>query len=245
MMKVIVNGACGRMGKEVVRLVNSGFEDSTLAASVDKFGTLDILTSFDDVNVDADVIVDFSNPEALNELLAYAQRTKTALVVATTGFSAEQLETIRKASENIPIFLSYNMSLGIALLVRMAKQVASVFKSADVEIVEIHHNRKLDAPSGTALMLAEAVKEVRPDSEFVFGRSGSHRREKNEIGIHSLRMGNITGEHDVIISTDSQTITLKHEVHDRALLAEGALSAAAFLVGKPAGMYSMEDILKD
>ncbi|MBO4831217.1 MAG: 4-hydroxy-tetrahydrodipicolinate reductase [Oscillospiraceae bacterium] len=244
-MRVIVNGACGRMGKEVVRLVESGFEGSSLAAAVDKFGSGDILTSFDDVKAEADVIVDFSNPSALPGLLSYAQSRNIPLVIATTGYSQEELADIRKASENIPVFLSFNMSLGIALLVRMAKQAAAVFKDADVEIVEIHHNRKLDSPSGTALMLAEAVKEVRPDAEFVYGRSGSHRREKNEIGIHSLRMGNITGEHDVIVSTDTQTITLKHEVHDRALLAEGALSAAAFLVGKPAGMYSMEDILKD
>ena len=244
-MRVIVNGACGRMGREIVRLVNSGFEDSVLAAAVDKFGSGDILTSIEDVTADADVIVDFSNPSALPGLLSYAQEKRIPLVIATTGYSEEELAEIRKASANIPVFLSFNMSLGIALLVRMAKQAASVFKNADVEIVEIHHNRKLDAPSGTALMLAEAVKEVRPDAEFVYGRSGSHRREKNEIGIHSLRRGNITGEHDVIISTDTQTITLKHEVHDRSLLAEGALSAAAFLTGRPAGMYSMEDILKD
>ncbi len=244
-MRVIVNGACGRMGREIVRLVNSGFEDSVLAAAVDKFGSGDILTSIEDVTADADVIVDFSNPSALPGLLSYAQEKRIPLVIATTGYSEEELAEIRKASASIPVFLSFNMSLGIALLVRMAKQAASVFKNADVEIVEIHHNRKLDAPSGTALMLAEAVKEVRPDAEFVYGRSGSHRREKNEIGIHSLRMGNITGEHDVIISTDTQTITLKHEVHDRSLLAEGALSAAAFLTGRPAGMYSMEDILKD
>jgi 4-hydroxy-tetrahydrodipicolinate reductase len=244
-MRVIVNGACGRMGREIVRLVNSGFEDSVLAAAVDKFGSGDILTSIEDVTADADVIVDFSNHSALPGLLSYAQEKRIPLVIATTGYSEEELAEIRKASANIPVFLSFNMSLGIALLVRMAKQAASVFKNADVEIVEIHHNRKLDAPSGTALMLAEAVKEVRPDAEFVYGRSGSHRREKNEIGIHSLRMGNITGEHDVIISTDTQTITLKHEVHDRSLLAEGALSAAAFLTGRPAGMYSMEDILKD
>ena len=244
-MRVIVNGACGRMGREIVRLVNSGFEDSVLAAAVDKFGSGDVFTSIENVTADADVIVDFSNPSALPGLLSYAQEKRIPLVIATTGYSEEELAEIRKASANIPVFLSFNMSLGIALLVRMAKQAASVFKNADVEIVEIHHNRKLDAPSGTALMLAEAVKEVRPDAEFVYGRSGSHRREKNEIGIHSLRMGNITGEHDVIISTDTQTITLKHEVHDRSLLAEGALSAAAFLTGRPAGMYSMEDILKD
>ena len=245
MMKVIVNGACGRMGSEIVRLVDSGFEDSSLAAAVDKFGSGDILTSIEDADPNADVIVDFSNPSALSGLLSFAQSSKIPLVIATTGYTPEQLDEIRKASEKIPVFLSFNMSLGIALLVRMAKQAASVFKNADVEIVEIHHNRKLDAPSGTALMLAEAVKEVRPDAEFVYGRHGNHRREKSEIGIHSLRMGNITGEHDVIISTDTQTLTLKHEVHDRALLAEGALSAAAFLVGKPAGLYSMEDILKD
>jgi len=245
MTGVIVNGACGRMGSEVVRLVNSGFEDTCLAASVDKCGCVDIFTSFAEVEANADVIVDFSNPEALPELLAFALKRRIPVVIATTGYSSDQLEMISSAAKEIPIFLSYNMSLGIAMLVRMAKQAASAFRSADIEIIETHHNRKLDAPSGTAIMLAEGIKEVRPDAEFVYGRSGSRRREKNEIGIHAIRMGNITGIHEVIISTDSQTLTLKHEVHDRALLAEGALSAAAFIVGKPAGLYNMEDILKD
>lgn len=122
-------------------------------------------------------------------------------------------------------------------------QAAAIFGGCDVEIVEAHHNRKADAPSGTALSLADAVKAQRPDAEYVFGRHGQHKRQPNEIGIHSLRMGNVVGEHEVIFSTDSQTITLKHQAHDRALFAEGALTAAAFLVGKPAGLYHMDDLL--
>ena len=135
------------------------------------------------------------------------------------------------------------MSVGVALLARLVKQAAAIFGGCDVEIVEAHHNRKVDAPSGTALMLADAVKSQRPDAEYVYGRSGQHKRQPNEIGIHSLRMGNVVGEHEVIFATDNQTITLKHQAHDRALFAEGALTAAGFLVGQPAGFYHMDDLL--
>ncbi len=141
--------------------------------------------------------------------------------------------------------MSGNMSVGLAVLVTAGKQAAAAFPGADIEIIETHHNRKLNAPSGTALMLAEAMREVRPNSKFVFGRQGSHVREKEEIGIHAIRMGNIVGEHQVIISTDSQTITLKHEAHDRALFAEGALAAAEFLINKPAGLYNMQDVVAE
>jgi len=136
------------------------------------------------------------------------------------------------------------MSLGIAVLTSLAKQAAAAFPEADVEILEIHHNRKLDAPSGTALMLADAVREVRPKAKTVCGRQGNHVRERDEIGIQSLRYGNIPGVHEVIISTDTQTITLRHETHDRALLAEGALAAAEFVVRQKAGLYSMQELVR-
>ena len=135
------------------------------------------------------------------------------------------------------------MSVGVALLARLVRQAAAIFGGCDVEIVESHHNRKADAPSGTALMLADAVKSQRPDVEYVCGRSGQHKRQPNEIGIHALRMGNVVGEHEVIFATDNQTITLKHQAHDRALFAEGALTAAGFLTKQSAGFYHMEDLL--
>ena len=136
------------------------------------------------------------------------------------------------------------MSLGIALLCQLTRQTVALFPDADVEIVEIHHNRKVDAPSGTARMLFDAVKEARPDAIEHDGRSGECKREKNEVGISSLRMGNVVGVHEVYVCTPSQTITLRHEVHNRAMLAEGGVEAARFMVGKPAGMYNMKDLLK-
>jgi 4-hydroxy-tetrahydrodipicolinate reductase len=137
------------------------------------------------------------------------------------------------------------MSLGIALLVELAKTAAKAFPEADIEIVEKHHNRKLDAPSGTALLLARELQEVREDATLICGRSGQAKREKNEIGIHAVRMGNIVGEHEVIIGTDTQTVTLKHEAHSRALFAEGAIAAADFLIGKPAGLYDMKRMIEE
>ena len=144
----------------------------------------------------------------------------------------------------IPVFFSGNMSLGVALLCQLTRQTVALFPEADVEIVEIHHNRKVDAPSGTARMLFDAVKEARPDAIEHDGRSGECKREKNEVGISSLRMGNVVGVHEVYVCTPSQTITLRHEVHNRAMLAEGGVEAARFMVGKPAGMYNMTDLLK-
>ena len=144
----------------------------------------------------------------------------------------------------MPIFFAANYSIGISILIDLAKNVAKNMKDADIEIVETHHNRKLDAPSGTALKIAEGIKEVRPDANFVFGRNGNKKREKNDIGINSIRIGNVVGIHEVIVSTNNESITLKHEAYTRALFAEGAVRAAKFMDGKPAGMYNMKDMLK-
>ena len=151
---------------------------------------------------------------------------------------------IAEAATKIPVFFSKNMSLGIALLCELAKTTAATFPDADIEIVEAHHNRKLDAPSGTALMLAEAIETVRAGLHRVLGRSGMKKREKNDIGIHAIRMGNVIGRHEVIIGTDTQTLTLTHEAHDRALFAEGAIAAGLFLLGKEPGFYTMQDMVK-
>ena len=240
-MNLIVNGALGRMGQEVCRLVQA--EGHTLAARVDRSGADGCLPHLADYTGPADAVIDFSNHAGVFELMDYCVARNLPLVAATTGYTEAEFQAIVQGAQKVPVFQSYNMSIGVALLVRLVGQAAAIFGGCDVEIVEAHHNRKADAPSGTALLLADAVKAQRPDAEYVFGRHGQHKRQPNEIGIHSLRMGNVVGEHEVIFSTDSQTITLNHQAHDRALFAEGALTAAAFLVGKPAGLYHMDDLL--
>ena len=244
MIKIIINGACGRMGKKITELAKEKsdiFEIAALADVTGADGCIADITSFDGA---ADVIIDFSHHTAVNTLIPYAQKRGLPIVIATTGHTDEEMEYIRKSSETVAIFKSSNMSLGVAVLSRLAKQAAALFPDADIEIVETHHNRKIDSPSGTAVLLADSIKEVRPEATCVYGRSGISKRTQNEIGMHSIRMGNIAGIHEVIIGTDTETITLKHEAHDRALFADGALTAAKFMAGKPAGLYSMQDIVE-
>jgi 4-hydroxy-tetrahydrodipicolinate reductase len=230
------------MGQEVIRLVQEENELS-LAVAVDQAGGEGILRNLKDYTGPADVLVDFSNHAAIWDIMDYCESKKLPVVVATTGHTEKELERIAEATEKIPVFHSANMSVGVALLTRLVKQAAAIFRGCDVEIIEKHHNRKLDAPSGTALLLADAVKTQRPDAVYQYGREGIHKREPNEIGIHALRMGSVVGEHEVIFSTDSQTITLKHEAHDRALFAEGAIAAANYIIDKPKGLYRMENLL--
>ncbi len=244
MIKVLINGACGRMGKEVEKLVEAS-ETMTVAAKVDKMAAESgCYTDINDFSGEADVIIDFSNHLGTKDLLDYAVKNNIPTVVATTGHTDEELALIEDAGKKIAVFHSANMSLGVALLCELAVKAAATMPDADIEIVETHHNRKLDAPSGTALMIANAIKSVREKAQFVFGREGMAKREKNEIGVHAVRRGNIVGIHEVLVSTDSQTITLKHEAHSRALFAEGAVSAAEFILGKPAGLYNMNSIVE-
>ena len=246
-MKILLNGIGGRMGKEVTRRVLEGYKDTVLVAGVDAFGadaSVPCYKSFDEVTEDVDCVIDFSHHSLTAPLLTYCKEKKLPVVIATTGQTYEEQALIAEAAKEIPVFFSKNMSVGIALLCELAKTTALTFPDADIEIVEAHHNRKLDAPSGTALMLAEAIESVRAGLNRVLGRSGMQKREKNDIGIHAIRMGNVIGRHEVIIGTDSQTITLTHEAHDRALFAEGAITAALFLADKPAGYYTMQDMVK-
>lgn len=244
MIKVLINGACGRMGKEVEKIVEAS-ETMSVAAKVDKMAAESgCYTDINDFVGKADVIIDFSNHLGTKELLDYAVKNNIPTVVATTGHTPEELACIEEASKKIAVFHSANMSLGVALLCELAVKAAATMPDADIEIVETHHNRKLDAPSGTALMIANAIKAVREKAQFVFGREGNAKREKNEIGVHAVRRGNIVGIHEVLVSTDSQTITLKHEAHSRALFAEGAVSAAEFILGKGAGLYNMNSIVE-
>ncbi len=245
-MNIIINGIGGRMGAELYRLAKEGYKGVTAVAGVDiNDVALDMPTykAWADVKEEADCIIDFSHHSSVTTLLPYAMEKGIAVVVATTGHTEEEKALIEKAAAVIPVFHSANMSLGVALLCELAKITAKTMSDAEIEIIEKHHNRKLDAPSGTALMLANAIKEIRDKATLVLGRSGQSKRTKEEIGIHAIRMGNIVGEHEVIVGTDSQTITLKHEAHSRALFAEGGITAAVYVAGRPAGLYNMQDMI--
>jgi len=234
------------MGREVVKVVASK-KDMEITAGVDPMCDgntgFPCAADFSDADMDVDVIIDFSHHSCTKELTAFAAAHKIPLVLATTGQTDEELEMIRSASKKTPLFFAANYSLGVALLIDLAKKAAATMSDAEIEIVEVHHDRKIDAPSGTALAIANAVKEVRPDSEIVTGRSGLKKREPNDIGVSAVRLGNVVGIHEVLIGTQNQTITLKHEAHSRALFAEGAVSAAEFLVGKAPGLYNMKDLV--
>ena len=246
-MKVIVNGALGKMGIEITRLVCDHYCNASLAAMVDINAKQEdnLFASIAEYDGSADVIIDFSHHTAVKELLPYAISRKIPVVIATTGHDAEEKALIEEASKIIPVFFSANMSLGIATLCSFVKTAAKLFPDADIEIVETHHVNKLDAPSGTALMLANAACEVRPEAYVYSGRSGMRKRDKNEIGVSALRLANVVGEHEVIIATGTQTLKLKHEAHSRSLFAEGAVAAAEYLMNKPAGMYAISDMVAE
>ena len=194
-----------------------------------------------------DALIDFSSPAALDALLSWAVSAHVPCVLATTGYTEEQLAAIDEAAKRIPIFRSANMSVGIALLRKLAAQAAAALDgSFDIEIVETHHRRKKDAPSGTALMLYDALKAARPQSGPVFGREGrSCARQAGEIGIHAVRGGTVVGEHEILFLGDEERITIAHSAESRAVFASGALQAAAFLQGKAPGLYTMDDLLAE
>ena len=240
-MRAVICGANGAMGK----LLQEKFGKS-VAGLVSADGLNGVPRSFGELDdVQADVVVDFSHHSAAADVAGYAVKNKCAMVVGTTGHTQEEKAAIHAAAKSVPVFYAGNMSLGIAVLCNLAKQTAQSFPDADIEIVEIHHNRKVDAPSGTAKMLFEAVKEVRPKAKANCGRAGEGKREKDEIGIQALRMGNIVGIHEVHITTATQQITLRHEAFDRGMFADGAVEAAKFLQCKPAGLYTMADLLEE
>jgi 4-hydroxy-tetrahydrodipicolinate reductase len=199
--------------------------------------------AFHDCKTEADVIIDFSHHAMTGVMLDYAEEKGLPVVLATTGQTDEEKARIRQASEKIPIFLAANYSLGIATLTDLVKRAAALYPDGEIEIIEQHHDRKLDAPSGTALSLFNAIKQVRPEATADCGRAGQGKRTKDEIGIHAIRMGNIVGVHEVMIGTQNERITLKHEAFSRGVFAEGSLKAAAFIIGKEPGMYDMKDLL--
>ena len=238
-MKAIICGANGAMGK----LIDEILGDRVVGrVSID--GENNVPKTFAELgDMGADIIVDFSHHSAAGDVISYAKAHNCAVVVGTTGHTAEEKELIYQAAETLPVFYSGNMSLGIAVLCRLARQAAAAFPDADIEIVEVHHNRKVDAPSGTAHMLFNAIRQVRPQAVEACGRAGEGKRKKDEIGVASLRMGNVVGIHEVHICTPSQTLTLRHEAGSRKMLAEGAVDAAMFMVDKKPGLYTMEELL--
>ena len=238
-MSFVVCGANGAMGKLIC-----GTLGDEVSGKVSIDGENGVPKTFGELGkVRADVVIDFSHHTAVADVLDYAKSIGAAAVIGTTGHTPEEKELIAAAAREIPVFFSGNMSLGIAVLCRLAKDAAKYFPDADIEIVEIHHNRKVDAPSGTALMLFNAIKEVRPQAEANCGRAGEGKRTKDEIGISALRMGSVVGVHEIHIHTGTQHLTLKHEAVTRAMLADGAVDAARFMVGKAPGSYNMENML--
>ena len=238
-MRAIVCGANGAMGRLICEILG---DEVVGKVSID--GENGAAKTFEELGeVAADVVVDFSHHTAIADVLSYTRKIGAAAVIGTTGHTEEEKALIHAASREMPVFYAGNVSLGIAVLCRLVKQAAAYFPDADIEIVEIHHTRKVDAPSGTAHMLFNAIKEVRPNAWENCGRAGEGKRTKDEIGVHALRMGNVVGIHEVHINTGNQTLVLKHESGSRAMLADGAVAAARFMEGKAAGLYDMESIL--
>ena len=238
-MRAVICDANGAMGKLI-----DGILGDAVVGRVSIDGENGVPRTFGELgSVNADMVIDFSHHTAVADVLDYAKKNGCAAVIGTTGHTGDEKELIYTAAKEIPVFYSGNMSLGIAVLCRLARQAAAYFPDADIEIVEIHHNRKVDAPSGTAHMHFNAIRQARPDAVEVCGRAGEGKRKKNEVGVASLRLGSVVGVHEVHIHTGSQCLTLRHEAVTRAMLADGAVDAARFMEGRSAGLYDMESLL--
>ena len=251
MIGIALVGANGKMGQVISKLLSES-ESAGIVCGIDintsVKNSFPVYTNFADAKETFDVIIDFSHPSSLEDTLSFAISNKKPLVLATTGYSPEQTELIREASEKIPVFFSANMSLGINLLIDLVKKATSLLQDGfDIEIIEKHHNQKIDAPSGTALAIADAINETCDKSnEYVYDRHSTRKkRSKNEIGIHSLRGGTIVGEHSVIFAGNDEFIEIKHTATSKEIFAVGAIKAAKFLIGKEAGFYAMNDIIKE
>ena len=248
MVNILINGANGRMGRKVKEICSStpnvqaicGIDlDENLSDS-----TFPIYSSFNRVKEQVDAVIDFSSPSSLDNELEWAIKTCTPIVLCPTGFSDEQLKKIEESSKKVALFKSANMSIGVNAIISAVKEVAKKLIGFDVEIIEKHHHNKVDAPSGTALMLADAVKEVQVEKYYTYGREGIvGKRNVNEIGIHAVRGGSIVGEHDIIFAGESETVTISHQATDRAVFALGAIKAAIFMKDKKQGLFNMGDVL--
>lgn len=230
-------------------------ENCEIIAGVDLYGlaaaTFPVFKNLQEINIEttdkADVLIDFSNPSALESILEYTEKEKIPAVICTTGFTDAQVEKIKTASNTVPIFYSRNMSIGINLILELSKKATQILgDDFDIEIIEQHHNQKIDAPSGTALMIAEEISSAMDEApKYVFDRSKlKEKRTKNEIGIHSVRGGTIPGNHDIIFAGEKEIITLSHHAESREIFANGAIKAAKYLINQKPGFYTMKDMIK-
>lgn len=249
MIEVMVNGCNGRMGQIVSELVDKN-ENLILKCGADQtdtgFLTFPVYTDLNQITEKPDVIIDFSVPVATFHVLEYAKKNNIPIVIATTGFTGEEELKIAEYAKCIPIFKSANMSFSINMFVHLLKEIAPKFKDTDIEIIETHHNRKIDSPSGTAQMFADTINEaLGGDYRYEYNRHGKHeKRDKKEIGMSSIRGGNIVGEHTVKFFGESETFEITHTSYSRNVFAEGAIKAAEFIVNKPKGLYNMDDLIK-
>lgn len=246
-MRIILCGANGKMGRTVSRLAQE--QGQAIVAGIDTKedagGLFPIYDRLTNITQDADVLLDFSSPALLEDVLAFVQQRRLPLVTAVTGYSQQQLQRLRQSSAQTAVLQSGNMSLGINILKKSLRQVAAALPDWDVEIVEKHHRQKKDAPSGTALMLLDALQQARPQLHPVYGRQGqTGARTQEEAGIHSLRGGTVAGEHSVFFYGPDEVIEITHQAHSRAIFAQGALRACAFMAGKKPGLYTMDDLFE-
>jgi len=249
MTNIIVSGINGRMGRAIEEMCKTS-DRYTIIGGVDvSLGVpheFPVVSDINELSGKADALIDFSHHSAASKLCEYAVKTNTPVIFCTTGYTDEELAIINEASKKVAVFRSGNMSLGINLLIELSKKAAEILEGFDIEIIEQHHNQKLDAPSGTALMIADGIKNVKQDSEYIYDRTKvRQKRAQNEIGIHSVRGGSIVGEHEVLFAGRNENITLRHSALSREVFADGALKAAEFISGKGAGMYNMSDCLKE
>lgn len=250
MTRIILTGCCGKMG-HVIQSIVSSRNDCEIVAGVDVYDSKDcdfpVYSSINEIEQEADAVIDFSNPSLLDSILEYGKSTNTSLVIATTGYDDCQKKQIELASKECAVFFTYNYSMGVNLLASLAKKAVEVLGDGfDIEIIEKHHNQKIDAPSGTALMLADAInEEVDNRMKYEYDRhSKREKRTKNEIGIHAVRGGTIVGEHEIIFAGRDEIITLSHSARSKEIFAVGAVNAAVFMTGKERGMYDMSQLIK-
>lgn len=251
MTKIIMSGCSGRMGRVITDIVKAD-EGAEIVAGVDVVddGTLGypVFSSISEVNVEADVVIDFSSAKIADLLLDWAVEKNVPVVLCTTGLTEEQIAHVKAASEKVAVLKSANMSLGINAIIKLLKSITPVFSSNgfDIEIVEQHHHNKLDAPSGTALALADAINEAADGQyEYIYDRSQRmQKRDSKELGISAVRAGSIPGTHDILFAGEDELIEIKHTAYSRSIFGKGAVSAAKFLAGKPAGMYDMSHVIE-
>lgn len=251
MTRIIMNGCNGKMGQVITRLAAEDSHTEIVAGfdiKDDKENTYPVFTNPEEFEGEADVVIDFSHPSSLTGILSFCKKRKLPVIICTTGLSSEQKEEFKEASKEIPVFFSANMSIGINLLIDLAKKAAKLLEgSFDIEIVERHHNQKIDAPSGTALAIADGIDEVLSfPAEYVYDRHSVRRKRKNtEIGISAVRGGTIVGDHEVIFAGNDEVIELSHHAYSKEVFAVGAIKAAKFIKGKAAGMYDMNDLIAE